>query len=101
MIIVTVEVAFKDDHIHGKTDAIAAMDTATAAEDGCQTYVTSFGATEPNTMRIYEMWDTMEALQAHFKTPHMATFQQALGGLDAGRMDTKVYDVAGELPFPH
>ncbi len=46
------------------------------------------------------MWVSMEAPQAHFKTPHMTTFQKALRGLDAGRMDAKVNDAACKLPFP-
>lgn len=101
MIIVTFEVEFKDDQIQTKLDAIRAMDEATAKEDGCITYKSSFDANNPRVLRIYEMWESMDALIPHFKTPHMATFQTALAGLEPKNMEAKVYEVARELPFPN
>ncbi|MCG7522796.1 putative quinol monooxygenase [Ruegeria sp. Ofav3-42] len=101
MIIVTVEVEFENDGIHEKRDAIKAMDEATAMEEGCIAYKSSFDATNPRILRIYEMWESMDALVPHFKTRHMAEFQAALSGLAAKGMDAKVYEVARELPFPN
>ena len=101
MIIVTFEVEFEDDQIQDKRSAIAAMDAATAKEDGCITYKSSFDANNPRILRIYEMWDSMDALVPHFKTPHIAEFQAALAGLASKRMEAKVYEVAREMPFPN
>jgi len=101
MIIVTVDVEFEDDQIQKKRSAIRAMDEATAKEAGCLAYKSSFDATNPRILRIYEMWETMEALKPHFKTPHMAEFQSALNGLKTNGMVAKVYEVARELPFPN
>lgn len=101
MIIVTVEVEFEDDGIQEKLDAIRNMDEATAAEEGCIAYKTSFDANNPRIMRIHEMWESMEMLIPHFSTPHIAEFQKALAGLKAKGMDAKVYEVARELPFPN
>ena len=101
MIIVTVEVEFEDDQIHQRRDAIRAMDEATAQEVGCLAYKSSFDVANPNTLRIYEMWESMDVLIPHFKTPHMAEFQAALSGLSAKRMDAKVFEISRELPFPN
>lgn len=101
MLIVTVEVEFEDAGIHEKLAEIQAMDAATAAEPGCLAYRSSFDVTNPNLLRIYEMWDSMEALTPHFQTPHMARFQAALSGLNTKGMTAKVYEVAQELPFPN
>jgi quinol monooxygenase YgiN len=101
MIIVTVEVEFEDNQIHEKRSAIQAMDEATAKEPGCLAYKSSFDATNPNILRIYEMWESMDALKPHFATPHMAEFQAALSSLKAKGMDAKVYEVSKELPFPN
>ena len=101
MIIVTVEVEFEDDRIHEKRDAIQAMDEATAKEVGCLAYKSSFDVSNPSTLRIYEMWESMEVLIPHFKTAHMADFQAALSGLKTNGMDARVYEVSRELPFPN
>ena len=101
MIIVTVDAEFADDGIHQQLDAIQAMNEATEQEPGCIAYRSSFDAINPNLLRIYEMWVSMEALEPHFQTPHMAAFQQALAGLNTEGMTAKVYEVSRELPFPN
>jgi quinol monooxygenase YgiN len=42
----------------------------------------------------------MEALEAHFKTPHMASFGAAISKIKPKNMNVKVYDVAGEVALP-
>ena len=64
-------------------------------------YVSSVDVNDARIVRIYEMWESMEALVPHFTTPHMAAFQQALSGLATTSMDAKVFEVARELPFPN
>ncbi|AEV39208.1 antibiotic biosynthesis monooxygenase [Pseudovibrio sp. FO-BEG1] len=101
MIIVTVEVEFEDNQIQQKIGAVQEMDAATAEETGCISYKSSLDATNPNILRIYEMWESMDALVPHFKTPHMAKFQKELSSLKSKGMTAKVYEVNKELPFPN
>ena len=101
MIIVTFEVEFEGDQIQQKREAIRAMDEATAMEPGCITYNSSFDVNNPRILRIYEMWDSMDALIPHFQTSHMVEFQTALAGLSSKSMEAKVYEVSKELPFPN
>ena len=51
-------------------------------------------------LRVTERWDDMAALEYPFSTPHMAEFNAAIGGLAAGPMDLKVYEVAREVALP-
>ena len=59
--------------------------TATLAEPGCRTYSYAEDVTEPGLFRVFELWDSREALAAHFETPHMRAWSEqrvALGFFD-------------------
>ncbi len=101
MLIVTVDVVFAAELGDGVRQAFRVMDEETAKEPGCLKYVSSVDVKDARIVRIYEMWESMEALVPHFTTPHMAAFQQALSGLATTSMDAKVFEVARELPFPN
>lgn len=101
MIIVTVDVTLEEDRIAELGDAFREMDAATAKEPGCIRYVSSVDVNDARKIRIFEVWDSMEVLEPHFQTPHMAAFQQALSGISTVSMDAKVYQIDCELPFPN
>ena len=102
MIIVDVEVHLEEgESIDGVREAFKAIDEASQQETGCLKYVSSVDVNDPTIIRIYEQWESMEVLKPHFQTAHMRAFQEALGGLKVKCMDAKVYEVAGELPFPN
>lgn len=63
----------------------------TLKEPGCRTY--GFWA-DPDTrghFRLFEEWDSQEALTAHFATPHFAAFGSSLGDLGLADMDVHRY----------
>ena len=62
--------------------ALSAMIEASRAEEGCVDYSYAADILDSSTMHIIEKWVNEAALAAHFQTPHMATFQKALGDLD-------------------
>ena len=47
---------------------------ATLAEDGNVTYGFWFHPTNPGQLRVYEEWESEDALDGHMATEHMATF---------------------------
>ncbi len=100
MIIVTVEVEFTEDVIGGAREAFRVMDAETAKEPGCLKYVSSVDVNDPKILRIYEMWDSVEALMPHFETPHMADFRKVFSGFEAKSMETKVYEIDREVALP-
>lgn len=59
--------------------ALETMVAASRAEEGCIDYAYSLDLSDPSILRITEKWADEAALAAHFQTPHMAAFQQALG----------------------
>ena len=102
-IVVTVEVIFGEGAIdvEGVRDAFRIMDEESRKESGCLVYVSSVDINDSTIVRIYELWESMEALRSHFKTPHMAAFQRALSGIETKSMSAKVFEIKRELPFPN
>ena len=78
---------------------MAAMETASQAEDGCHDYTFSVELNDLTRLRITERWETLEALQAHFQTPHMAEFQKAMAASPPLNLDIRFYG-ANEFPSP-
>ena len=58
---------------------------ATRQEEGCHSYVFSPDVDDPNLIRLYELWEGEEELNAHLQTAHIAEFRQATEGLIVGR----------------
>ena len=70
------------------------MATATRAESGCKTYRFSADLEDPNTIYIFEEWESEEALMRHFQTAHMAEFNGAIPRFLAAPPSINRYDVA-------
>lgn len=100
MLIVAAEVGVEEGAVETVRDALLAMETETRKELGCLTYAFSVDVNDPATLRIIERWESMETLEAHFKTPHMAAFGVAISKIQPKSMNLKVYEVAGEVTLP-
>ena len=73
-----------------------AMMTATRAEDGCVAYAYAEDVAEPGLIHVFEIWRDQAALDAHFKTPHMAAWRAAWPRFGVSDRDLKAYDIAAE-----
>jgi quinol monooxygenase YgiN len=71
----------------------------TRKETGCISYSFSGDLAESGLFRIFEEWESQQALDAHFASPHMATFQTTVGGLGVRRMTIKRYEVSSVGPL--
>jgi quinol monooxygenase YgiN len=100
MLIVAGEVVVEEGSIERVRAALRSMEKATRQEPGCLTYAFSVDVNDPGMVRIFERWESMEALQAHFGMPHMKTFNEAIGRIQPKSADVKLYEVARELPLP-
>jgi len=58
------------------------MMVETRKEDGCVVYDITRSVERPTRFHVYEEWESLPALEAHFETPHMAEFRAGLGGLN-------------------
>ena len=73
------------------------MMTATHTEPGCVEYSFTRDELVPGRIRLFEKWESDDALAAHFASPHMAAFRSATAGFaDFGRRLSK-YDIASEV----
>jgi quinol monooxygenase YgiN len=80
--------------------AFEEMRNATLSEPGCIEYQAYISRSEPGVFFMFEKWRDQAALDAHFTSPHMARFGQALGGLGVRGMDVKKYKVSSEGSVP-
>ena len=78
MIVVNGRLESTPENVAALKDALATMENASRAEDGCDDYTFSVELNDPNVIRITEKWRDMDALAAHFASPHMAEFQKAM-----------------------
>jgi quinol monooxygenase YgiN len=69
------------------------MASATQAEPGCIAYDFYVGLEDPNRLLLYQEWSSMEALMAHFQTPHMEAFLRDLPHVVAGEITTRRFAV--------
>ena len=60
-------------------DAMRTQIETTRAEPGCLHYSYAADVLDPNILRISELWTDQAAIDAHFKSAHMAAFNRALG----------------------
>jgi quinol monooxygenase YgiN len=86
--------------IEALREVLAEMETASRAEAGCHDYTFTQEISNPNVMRINELWESMEALQAHFATPHMATFNAAVAAHPPRSMTLRVHELGAEVALP-
>ena len=67
---------------------------ATRQEEGCHEYVFSPDVDDPDLIRLYELWQGQEQLDAHLRTPHIAAWREASAGLITGS-SVRVFTIAG------
>ena len=99
MVVVNGIVRSTQEDINTLQSAISAMETASREEPGCLDYTFSIELSDPAVIRITEKWDSLESLQAHFQTPHMAEFQATMGAHPPQSMDVNFYEVEEIHPF--
>jgi len=69
------------------------MADATREEIGCISYDFYVGLSDPNTLMLFQEWESMEALMGHFQTEHMEDFLRELPELVSGEIITRRYAV--------
>jgi quinol monooxygenase YgiN len=79
--------------------AATAMMGETRREDGCISYTFSADLAEPGLFHIFEEWESQTALDAHFRSAHMASFQRAMGGFGVREMAVQRYEIARVGPL--
>jgi quinol monooxygenase YgiN len=76
------------------TELVGELVPPTRQEDGNLEYTYSLSQSNPGEWRVFEEWETEEALNNHMATPHMATFIGAMGDLGVSGVDISRYEVS-------
>ena len=85
MIAVLGSFRFPPEAVQRARPLMQALIEATLSEPGCRCYAYAEDITEPGLFRVSELWDSREALSAHFETQHMHQWAEqriALGFFD-------------------
>jgi quinol monooxygenase YgiN len=84
-----VKVDVRDDAL----ELMRQMATASRSEEGCISYEFYIGLTDPNTLLLFQEWESVDALQGHFETDHMEEFLKVLPNVLDGEVATRRYEV--------
>ncbi len=93
MIIVQGYIPTRPDRREEALNMARKMTVATRSEAGCISYEFFIGLTDPNTLMLFQEWETMETLLAHFQTEHMDEFMRGLPNVVSGEVVTRRYAV--------
>jgi quinol monooxygenase YgiN len=72
------------------------MLAASRAEDGCLAYSYAVDVEDPGLIRVFEAWRDQAALDAHFKTTHLAEWRAAWPEFGVSDRRLFAYEVASE-----
>ena len=72
------------------------MMAASQAEDGCLDYNYAEDVTEPGLIHVFERWRDQGALDAHFRTEHMARWRAAWPSFGVSDRRLFAYEVTSE-----
>ena len=93
MIIVHGTFPVKPDLRDDALELMRRMSMASRAELGCVSYEFYVGLTDPNTLLLFQEWETVDALHDHFQTDHMEEFLKVLPDVLDGEVLTRRYEV--------
>lgn len=72
------------------------MIRASRAEAGCIDYAYSVDVLDAGLIRVAERWESRDALAAHFKTAHMATWRSFFPELGITDRSLRLYEADAE-----
>ncbi len=93
MLLIVGTVRLPPENLADARAAMAAIVTASRAEDGCLDYAYADDVLDPGLIHIRERWRDQAALDAHFVTPHIAEWRAAWPALGITDRNLCVYEV--------
>ena len=98
-IIIAGTVRVPPDNLAGLKPHMENMLSGSRAEDGCLTYSYAEDVAEPGLIRVFEAWRDQAAIDAHFRTAHMAQWRAAWPQFGVSDRRLSLYEVAAERPL--
>ncbi|MBA3070523.1 MAG: antibiotic biosynthesis monooxygenase [Hyphomonas sp.] len=96
MIVIEGTVRIPPSNLEAARPVMEQMVRASRAEPGCLDYAYSVDVLDAGLVRVTERWASREALAAHFKTAHMATWRAFFPELGITDRSLRLYDAEPE-----
>jgi quinol monooxygenase YgiN len=85
------------DRIEQAKPAMERMISASRAEAGCLDYSYAQDVLDPGLIRVSEAWSDRAALEAHFRSAHIAEWRASWAGLGIGDRKLTLYETVGGM----
>ncbi len=92
MIVVAGEMVIEAGDVDAVVPAALEMMRASNAEAGCRHYRFYADLEHAGAFHVYEEWDSLDDLQAHVDSPHMAIWRAALAKVTVVSRDIKRFE---------
>lgn len=99
MILISGVVTVEPDDRARALELTRALAAASREEPGCRAYGFWEDPDEQGRFRVFEEWESAQALEAHFATPHIAAFLSELPSLRITGQELTRYEVANAAPL--
>lgn len=96
MIIIEGTVRIPPENLEAARPVMEQMIRASRAEAGCLDYAYAIDVLDPGLVRITERWESRQALTAHFKAAHMATWRSFFPQLGITDRALRLYEADPE-----
>jgi quinol monooxygenase YgiN len=94
--VIVAEFEVKPEAIDGFLEAaIADASASVANEPGCRQFDVTRANDQPNLVVLYEVYDSVDAFDAHLETPHLKTFRDQIEPMVASRRVRRLTRVHG------
>ena len=92
MIIVAGKIVLAEGRFEAARPHMERMIHETRREAGCRIYTFARDVLEPDAIRVFEIWDSREALAAHASSAHMKDWRAALKDIGVASRDIRSWD---------
>jgi quinol monooxygenase YgiN len=97
MIVVIGQFDIRPEDAPAAAELMRVMMNETIREPGCHHYAYSRDLSTPDRFQLSELWENDDALAAHFRSDHMATYRAGMSKLRVQRRTVKRYDAANAM----
>ncbi len=98
MLLIIGTVRLPPDTLEQAKPAMRRMISASRAEPGCLSYSYAQDVLDPGLIHVSEAWSDRAALDAHFKSAHIAEWRASWAELGIGDRKLRLYETDGGAP---
>ncbi len=93
---IVIEGTFRAPDVAAALPVMLGMIISSRAEPGCLEYAYALDVMDATLIRVTEKWESREALEAHFQSPHVTEWRKAWPALGITDRDLRLYEADPE-----